>query len=63
MNYEEHIKEHILLFDSNGKLKCRERVDLEYKETFNLGSAAKYAKTMASFANNMGGFIIFGGKR
>ena len=62
MNYEEYIKKHILLFDDTGKLKCRERVDLEYKETFNLGSASKYAKTMASFANNMGGYIIFGVK-
>ena len=62
MDYEEYIKEHILLFDDNGKLKCRERVDLEYKETFNLGSATKYARTMASFANNIGGYIIFGVK-
>lgn len=62
MNYEDYIKQHILLFDSNGKIKCRERVDLEYKETFNIGSAAKYAKTMASFANNIGGYIIFGVK-
>lgn len=59
---EEYIKNSILVLDDNGKLKCRERVDLEYKETFNIGSASKYAKVMASFANNVGGYIIFGVK-
>ena len=42
------------------RVKSRERNDLEFKETFGLGSWAKYAKTMAAFANNCGGYIIFG---
>ena len=46
--HEEYIKSHILVFDKNGKLKCRERADLEYKESFSYSNAAKYAKTMAA---------------
>ena len=59
---EKYIKEHILIFDKDGKLKCRERVNLEYKESFSFSNASKYAKTMAAFANNIGGYIIFGVK-
>lgn len=47
---------------SPGRLVSRENSRLEYKETFNWGSRAKYAKTMAAFANNDGGFIVFGVK-
>lgn len=42
------------------RLVSRENSRLEYKETFNWGSRAKYAKTMAAFANKDGGFIVFG---
>ena len=42
------------------RLSSRENSKLEYKENFNWGSRAKYAKTMAAFANNAGGFIVFG---
>lgn len=62
MNCEKYIEENILVFDKDGKLKCRERVNLEYKEAFNIANASKYAKIMASFANNVGGYIIFGVK-
>lgn len=41
-------------------LRNRENSQLEFKETFNLGSRAKYAKTAASFANNKGGYLVFG---
>lgn len=41
-------------------VRSREGSRLEYKETFNLGSASRYMRTMASFANNSGGFIVFG---
>ncbi len=45
---------------STNVLRNRENSQLEFKETFNLGSRAKYARTMASFANNKGGYIVFG---
>ena len=41
-------------------LRNRENSQLEFKESFNIGSRAKYAKTAASFANNKGGYIVFG---
>ena len=62
MNHENNIKNNIIQLDETGKVKSRENTTLEFKETFNIGSSAKYAKTMASFANNVGGYIIFGVK-
>lgn len=44
------------------RLVSRESSRLEYKQNFNWASRAKYAKTMAAFANNIGGFIVFGVK-
>jgi len=41
-------------------LNNRENSQLEFKETFNLGSRAKYARSLVSFANNRGGFLVFG---
>lgn len=46
--------------DGNGRLTSRERNDLEYKENYHQKGWAKYAKTMAAFANNRGGVILFG---
>lgn len=43
-----------------GKLKSRESNTVEFKRAFNMGNAAAYAKTMAAFANNAGGYIVFG---
>ena len=43
-----------------GYIGSRESTTLEFKETFSFGNLSKYAKTMASFANNDGGYIIFG---
>lgn len=62
MTHEEYIRKLITAVDDQGRVKARERNDLEYKETFGLGSWAKYAKTMASFSNNCGGYIVFGVK-
>ena len=50
----------LLRKNNEGKLKSRESNTLEFKRSFNFGSAASYAKTMASFANNSGGYILFG---
>lgn len=41
-------------------LKCKESSTLEFKESFNLGHASKYIRTMIAFANNQGGYIVFG---
>lgn len=38
----------------------RESATIEFKESFGFGNMAQYFKTMASFANNIGGYIIFG---
>ena len=42
------------------RLLARESSWLEFKESFSYKSLAKYAKTMAAFANCGGGYIIFG---
>ena len=62
MNHEEYIRKLIGAVDTHGRVKARERNDLEYKESFGFNSWAKYAKTMAAFANNCGGYIVFGVK-
>ena len=38
----------------------REGTTMEFKESYNHGSMAQYFKAMASFANNSGGYILFG---
>ena len=60
MNHEEYIRKIISDVDKQGRVKARERNDLEYKESFGFISWAKYAKSMAAFANNHGGYILFG---
>lgn len=60
MEHEVFIKAILSSCDSDLVVKCRERNDLEYKESFGAGSFWKYAKTMAAFANNKGGYILFG---
>lgn len=42
------------------RIISRESSWLEFKESFNWNSKDKYAKSIASFANNKGGFIVFG---
>jgi hypothetical protein len=42
------------------RITSRESSWLEFKESFNWNSKDKYAKSIASFANNRGGFIVFG---
>ena len=38
----------------------RESSRIEFKASFSMASRADYAKTMAAFANNLGGYIVFG---
>lgn len=42
------------------RLKSRENSGLEFKENFNWANRADYARTMAAFANNNGGYLVFG---
>ncbi len=44
----------------SNRITSRESGWLEFKESFDWGSKAKYAKSMAAFANNKGGYIVFG---
>lgn len=44
------------------RLASRESGKLDFKESFNLGSADEYARTMAAFANTAGGYLVFGVK-
>lgn len=58
---KETILELIRLKD-DGSLYHRESRDLEFKEQFNLAGLAEYFKDFSAFANNVGGYIIFGVK-
>ena len=44
------------------RIITRESGTIEFKESFNWGSKDRYAKTIAAFANNKGGFLVFGVK-
>jgi len=54
----------IFKFDEENqhRLISRENGRLEFKESFNMGSADDYAKTAAAFANSQGGYLVFGVK-
>jgi hypothetical protein len=50
----------LLRVKSDGSLFHRESKDLEFKEQFNFSGLAEYFKDFAAFANNNGGYMIFG---
>jgi len=52
------------LFELNDsdRLKRHESSRLEYKEAFSLSNLADYARDFAAFANNKGGYMVFGVK-
>lgn len=62
MKHEEEIRKILSAVTPFGNLKSRESNTVEFKESFNKNSTAKYSKTMAAYANNRGGYIIFGVK-
>lgn len=57
---EDHIRE--LLRVKEKYLYHREGQELEFKEQFNLAGLADYFRDFAAFANNRGGYLIFGVK-
>ena len=59
-NNDEHKK--IFLFHETiaDRIISRESGYLEFKESFNWNSKDKYSKSMVAFANNKGGYIVFG---
>lgn len=57
---EEKIREFLRM--NNGYLYHREGQKLEFKEQYNFGGLADYFRDFAGFANNRGGYLIFGVK-
>lgn len=60
MDHEAAVKKILSTRSPLGMLKSRESNTVEFKESFNKGNTAKYAKTMSAYSNNRGGYIIFG---
>ena len=54
-----HIRE-VLRVKSDGRLFHRESQELEFKEQFNFAGLAEYLRDFAGFANNRGGYLVFG---
>jgi hypothetical protein len=50
----------LLKAKDDGYLFHRESKELEFKSNFNFAELAEYYRDFAAFANNIGGFIIFG---
>lgn len=62
MNHEDEVRKIISAVNASGYLKSRESNTVEFKQSFNVGNTVAYAKTMAAFANNRGGYLVFGVK-
>jgi hypothetical protein len=56
------IKELLKVNPKNGYIFHRESKNIEYKESFNHAGWDEYLKNFAAFANNDGGYIVFGVK-
>jgi hypothetical protein len=52
--------EELLRTKPDGRIHHREGQELEFKEQFNLAGLADYFKDFAAFANNRGGYLVFG---
>ena len=62
MNLQEKTIKDLLKCNNKGVPFHRESLTLEFKEQFHLASLAEYFKDFAAFANNKGGFLVFGVK-
>lgn len=58
----DYVLKRILVTDSRGYITSRESTKLDFKQSFNWNNAAEYTRTMAAFANNQGGYLVFGVK-
>lgn len=58
----ENIVTELLKLKNDVNLFHRESQHLEFKESFNLGGLGDYYRDFAAFANNKGGYLIFGVK-
>lgn len=54
--------ENLLRVREDGSLYHRESQTLEFKESFNFAGLSEYFRDFAAFANNKGGYLIFGVK-
>lgn len=54
--------EEFLKIKDDGNLYHRESQNLEFKESFNFAGLAEYYRDFSAFANNKGGYLIFGVK-
>jgi hypothetical protein len=59
---QEHDIENFLRTKDDGSLHHRESQTLEFKESFSFGGMADYLRDFVAFANNRGGYLIFGVK-
>lgn len=57
---EEKVRRILEARTASGTIKSREGNRLEFKKSYNKGDLPKYARTMAAYANNVGGYIIYG---
>ena len=60
MDHDQEVRKILSGRTSTGTIRSRESNTVEFKQSFNKGNTAAYAKTMAAYANNSGGYIIFG---
>lgn len=61
MIHSKSVKE-FLKSKADGRLFHREGQELEFKEQFNLAGLEEYLRDFAAFANNKGGYLVFGVK-
>jgi predicted HTH transcriptional regulator len=59
---EETVIGELLRLKKGGNLYHREGQELEFKEQFSFAGLADYFRDFAAFANNRGGYLIFGVK-
>ena len=60
MEHDQEVMKILARRTASGTLRSRESNTVEFKQSFNKGNTPAYAKTMAAYANNSGGYIIFG---